>query len=1095
MTILNFERAPTKPAEGQSISEAPSGVLENWNAAFKGARAQQPLAERRYERQYWSTVLDEIEAQTGESFNNPMAFDLMRGSYYDHYLGKIQNYVRANKDKLEGDFDLLLSPNVTEDIAKQSRERALNDIQESEEIYSRSSGALSTAASFAGAFAAEATDTTNLALAIGTSPIAAGARSWGGIMLREALLNAGSEALLQPAVAQWYGELGLDYSFETFRDAVLLAGATGAGFAGAIKLGGRTITLTKEQLKKGYDAFIGSGASKETDVGVGASMMYDDAVATEANNPLDGANAANEHVDRVSKAQKAIEQNELSLVPGDPQSAVVPPKTVYDFDNLDNQIYRFDPKTIQVDAQTFQFKSGGDEYGVTERLKDVTVWDPSLSGQVTVYEYVDGSRFIADGHQRLGLAKRIMDQDPSQDVRLYGSLLREVDGITPEEAMVTAAFKNIGEGTGTVLDAAKIFRFAPERVDDPRLPKRSAFVRQARSIANLSDNSFGLVVNEIVRPDIAAVVGRMIPADKEMQDVAMDVLAKTDPSSQFQAETIVGQVLSTGVSRETQVSLFGEEEVLESLFLERAKILERSKNQLKKDQAAFKNLVKNADRIEGEGNQLAKDANEKRTQQDGTAIALLQSQANRKGALSDALSEAARFAKSTGRYGEATKSFVDAIRRAINEGDFERAEISDVGRYVDDTPQATTIRDQHDEATLDMFDDPHGEAVKQQADAVTEDIRADLTEPKLLREDLKRLVESGAPEEQIVNHPSILRALDEMQSIEPTTNRAGYDTDAWYETRRYNIGARRDGTFEEVHNHLVDVARKLGWEDAGLEFPKNAIRQERKAVIILGPPAAGKSTIANPIARKIGGAIVDADEAKKVLPEYNDGIGANAVHEESSTLNELVFQDLMEQGDNIVLPKVGGKPKSIETAIARLKENGYEVDIVDMVVGPEEAMRRMVARFISTGRLIPPNYVRSVGTGPSATYDFLKQKGAADGYTRIFNEVGRDDAKPIIEDTRNLLDNVELRLRRSGDEGDRAGAGGGSAESIASRAEAAEPVELPLIEESLLDAEFPIEQMLDADDNMVARTVTAREILAEIDQDDAMIDRLSRCPL
>jgi hypothetical protein len=30
---------------------------------------------------------------------------------------------------------------------------------------------------------------------------------------------------------------------------------------------------------------------------------------------------------------------------------------------------RFDPRDIQVDARTFQFKGGGDEFGVTDRLR------------------------------------------------------------------------------------------------------------------------------------------------------------------------------------------------------------------------------------------------------------------------------------------------------------------------------------------------------------------------------------------------------------------------------------------------------------------------------------------------------------------------------------------------------------------------------------------------------------------------------------------------------------------------------------------------------------------------------------------------------
>jgi uncharacterized protein (DUF1015 family) len=73
---------------------------------------------------------------------------------------------------------------------------------------------------------------------------------------------------------------------------------------------------------------------------------------------------------------------------------------------------------------------------VTDRLQYITEWDPQLAGTVTVYEYADGRLFIADGHQRVALAKRLMAQNPDLNIQLYGYRLREVDGITPEQAMI-----------------------------------------------------------------------------------------------------------------------------------------------------------------------------------------------------------------------------------------------------------------------------------------------------------------------------------------------------------------------------------------------------------------------------------------------------------------------------------------------------------------------------------------------------------------------------------------------------------------------------------------------------------------------------------
>jgi hypothetical protein len=52
-----------------------------------------------------------------------------------------------------------------------------------------------------------------------------------------------------------------------------------------------------------------------------------------------------------------------------------------------------------------QYKSGGDENGVTGKLKDVTAWDPIMSSEILVWEANDGRRVVVDGHQRVGLGE------------------------------------------------------------------------------------------------------------------------------------------------------------------------------------------------------------------------------------------------------------------------------------------------------------------------------------------------------------------------------------------------------------------------------------------------------------------------------------------------------------------------------------------------------------------------------------------------------------------------------------------------------------------------------------------------------------------
>jgi len=51
------------------------------------------------------------------------------------------------------------------------------------------------------------------------------------------------------------------------------------------------------------------------------------------------------------------------------------------------------------------------------------------------------------------------------------------------------------------------------------------------------------------------------------------------------------------------------------------------------------------------------------------------------------------------------------------------------------------------------------------------------------------------------------------------------------------------------------------------------------------------------------------------LPEYEGGIGANAVHAESSEIAEDVLHLALLNGDNVVIPRTGGSRLGIETIL------------------------------------------------------------------------------------------------------------------------------------------------------------------------------------
>lgn len=162
------------------------------------------------------------------------------------------------------------------------------------------------------------------------------------------------------------------------------------------------------------------------------------------------------------------------------------------------------------------------------------------------------------------------------------------------------------------------------------------------------------------------------------------------------------------------------------------------------------------------------------------------------------------------------------------------------------------------------------------------------------------------------------------------------------------------------------------------------VKQNREAIIQLGPPAAGKSTSADAIAAAGGFAIIDADDAKKFIPEFQGGIGAAAVHEESTLLSGFARQRAMARGDNIILPTVGASQASVLRKVEAFQRAGYKTSVLLVDVSDHVAARRMAGRTLRTGRVIPVDYMRSVDHNPHKTYESLKSSALSGvGFAKI----------------------------------------------------------------------------------------------------------------
>ncbi|WP_273280951.1 LPD38 domain-containing protein [Pseudooceanicola atlanticus] len=350
---------------------------------------------------------------------------------------------------------------------------------------------------------------------------------------------------------------------------------------------------------------------------------------------------------------------------------------------------------IETDPETFQYKGGGDIEGVTDRLRGVSEFDPIRAGQIIVYEAVDGRLIVADGHQRTGLARRAAEVGQKDVGGMAAAIYRQSEGYSPAEVMGIAALKNIGEGTGTALDAARILRNRSETVEELGLPPRSALVRDAEGLRRLSDDAFGMVTNEVASERDGAVVGRVVE-DSALHADILRLLGRLKPQNVAQAEMIARDAASDATTS-TQEDLFGSEQVAQSLYLERAKVLDSAVKELRKDRATFARLGAEADKIEGAGNQLDKGANQRRADDDAKVLEYLQRQANTKGPISDALSTAARSIKEGRPLAEAARRFVQDTKRSLQEPGAGGGEVGEGGRGDKGQRQADTDSERREE--------------------------------------------------------------------------------------------------------------------------------------------------------------------------------------------------------------------------------------------------------------------------------------------------------------------------------------------------------------------------------------------------------------
>ena len=217
----------------------------------------------------------------------------------------------------------------------------------------------------------------------------------------------------------------------------------------------------------------------------------------------------------------------------------------------------------------------------------------------------------------------------------------------------------------------------------------------------------------------------------------------------------------------------------------------------------------------------------------------------------------------------------------------------------------------------------------------------------------------------------------------------------------YLVG--REGMRANIVNKLMKRGSVSGVDEKGKPVYNGIVENNSRLDIVIGLPASGKSSaIVNSISTEYKSRLIDNDEAKKEIPEYNDGWGSGLVHSESQLIEMDMLKSALEKGDNIVYPKVGSDYIKMMKVVNAALDCGYSVNVHYVELNRNKALGRMINRFIDEGRFLDPKLIDKydnpvIGNKIAKTYDELKGNKAVKGYSKWDNDVKKGEKPKLIE--------------------------------------------------------------------------------------------------
>lgn len=235
----------------------------------------------------------------------------------------------------------------------------------------------------------------------------------------------------------------------------------------------------------------------------------------------------------------------------------------------------------------------------------------------------------------------------------------------------------------------------------------------------------------------------------------------------------------------------------------------------------------------------------------------------------------------------------------------------------------------------------------------------------------------------------------------------------------------------ELRNAGYEDAMRLGSYNSETGKLDGEILRERRMDIVIGLPGSGKSSVySHRLSEEYGERIIDTDDFRSYIPEYN-GMNSPVVHREASLMRDMVLKEAVLRGENILLFTVGANPKALANRVRdSVSIGGYSVYLHLNELPYLESVARVLERYVGKdgklGRIVMPDRVYRDKGAPTQAY--LEVTGQ-DGYYETFKVDGN------VSGSREMGGSARARDVRSATEGARRAGESGTREGSARKGE------------------------------------------------------------